>query len=610
VCIYGFSVFINELVGNLNPTHHNLTFMKLEKIIIKNFRRISEAEITLESSSFLIGPNNSGKTSVIDAIDALLSLKSEKVTEADFRQMDNGTRSDTLELTGVFSNIADEISQSRGFKGRVINGKFTYKKTYKLSSVGKPRIESFTFPYKLKDAFLAVKKVQELLDLGLSQEIIEDRLDKYGPEDKLKNNWEKDFIEVLDFEIEKDPIAEENPGGFPSNVNSKLPRVIRIPSLVNTTDLDGNGKGLLSECLSLLFDDLLSQTPLANEIQERLTELETQMNPATEGSLIKQLTVDINQIIASVFPSCGIEIKPNLQNLSDILKPKYEVSLFSNVKTRIDKQGTGLIRTTAFAMLRYHSNLKVQRQIETRPILVAFEEPEIYLHPSAANLLRDTIYSLGSTDQIICNTHSPWMIDLTQEPLSLTKMLIVADNSVSCKNYGLTSSYSKLPPDDRLRVKMLQLFDDEISRVFFAERIVIVEGDTEILAIKNTLKIIPELIRKEILFKSQVIRARGKASIISLVKYLQDLQIYPYVLHDRDQGTEGATVFNNPISAAVNDPTRLILNHENVEDSLGYVAPSKDKPFKAFTVTNNWTSVADIPAEWKAKFEFIFGVSL
>jgi putative ATP-dependent endonuclease of the OLD family len=584
--------------------------MKLEKITIKNFRRISEAELTLASSSFVIGPNNSGKTSVIDAIDALLSLKSEKVTEADFRLSDDGTRTDTIELTGVFSSISEETAQSRGFKGRVIDGKFTYKKTYKLTAVSKPKIESFTYPYKLKDNFSTVKKVQDLVNLGITAETIADRLDKTGVEDRLPKNWEKDFIEVLDFETTQEPIAEENPGGFSSNVNSKLPKVIRIPSLVNTSDFEGKDKGLLSECLSLLFEDLLSQNTLATEIQERLTELEHQMKPETEGSLIKQLTIDINNIIASVFPFCGIEIKPNLQNLSDILKPKYEVSLFSNVKTKIDKQGTGLIRTTAFAMLRYHSNLRAQKQLETRPILVAFEEPEIYLHPSAANLLRDTIYALGATDQIICNTHSPWMIDLTQEPLSLTKMISNTDSTITCKNYGLTSSFAKLPTDDKLRVKMLQLFDDEISRVFFADRVIIVEGDTEILAIKNTIKIIPEATRKEILFKSQVIRARGKASIISLVKYLQDLGIFPYVMHDRDQGTAGAEVFNAPIATALNGGTRLTLNHENIENTLGYIAPSTDRPFSAFTLTNTWTTVEDIPIEWKTKFEFIFGVTI
>lgn len=586
--------------------------MKLERIRIKNFRRIGEAELTLASSSFVIGPNNCGKTSVIDAIDALLSLKTEKVTEADFRQLADGSRTDTIELEGTFSNISDETAQSRGFKGRVVNGKFTYKKTYKITSAGKPKIESITFPYNIKDEFNAAKTVKDLLDNGITQELITDTLTKTNPDDKLPKGWEKDFAEALDYQTDQAPIFEENPGGFPSNVNSKLPKVIRIPSLVNVGDFDYKDKGtsVLSECLALLFEDLLTQSNLASDIQEKLNELETQMNPNTEGSLIKKLTIDVNKIIDSVFPSCGIAIKPNLQNLSDILKPKYEVSLFSNVSTKIDKQGTGLIRTTAFAMLRYHTNLRKEKNLETRPILVAFEEPEIYLHPAAANLLRDTIYALGSTDQIVCNTHSPWMIDLTQEPLSLTKMVHAADSTITCINYGLTTAFAQLPIDDKQRVKMLQLFDDELSRVFFAERVVVVEGDTELLAIKNTLKIIPENLRKEILAKSQIVRARGKASIISLVKYLQDLHIFPYVMHDRDQGVAGAEVFNQPIADAVNDNARLTLNHENVEDSLGYLAPSSDKPFKAFLHTSHWVNVADIPLVWKQKFEFVFGVIL
>ena len=585
--------------------------MKLEKISIKNFRRISEAEIILSASSFIIGPNNSGKTSVIDAIDALLSLKTEKVTEYDFRLKDDCIRTDTIEIMGIFKDISSETAQSRGFKGRVIKDRFTYKKTYNLNAATKPTIESITYPYKIKTEFESVKKVQDLLDAGISQEQINDNLIKTNPDDKLPKGWERDFLEVLEFETEKEPIFEQNPGGFPSNVNSRLPKIIRIPSLINLQEIESTDKKyILGECLSILFEDLLAQTTLAKDIQGKLTELETKMNPATKGSMIKKLTEEVNKIIASVFPKCGIEITPNLQNLSDILKPKYDINLFSNVKTKMDKQGTGLIRTTAFAMLRYHSNLKTEKKIETRPILVAFEEPEIYLHPAAANLLRDTIYSLGNSDQIICNTHSPWMIDLTQEPLSLSKMIFRSDDTISCKNYGVTSSYLKLPQDDKKRVKMLQIFDDELSRVFFADRVVVVEGDTELLAIKNTLKIIPEEVRKDILSKSQVVRARGKASIISLVKYLQDLDIFPVVMHDRDKGTPGAEVFNKPISDTIKDTSRLTLNEENIEDTLGYKAPSADKPFIAYENTSKWTKVSDIPTTWKEKFEFIFGVNL
>ncbi|AEW01036.1 ATP-dependent endonuclease [Niastella koreensis] len=586
--------------------------MKLEKITIKNFRRISCAEIYLSPASFIIGTNNCGKSSVIDAINALLSLKTDVVVEADFRQQENGERCDTIELTGVFSEIDEETSLSRGFKGRIIDGKFIYKKTYNLKNVGKPKFESLSYPYTLKDDFKIAKKVQDLIDLGIPADTCNKRLAKSEPNEKLLKGWEAEFIEVVDYDLTAAPKYEENPGGFPSNVISKLPRVIKIPSLVNLSDLEGKEKGasVLSECLSLLFEDLLSSTELAKEIQEKLNSLEEQMNPASEGSLIKKLTTAVNAIISSVFPACGIEITPNLQNLTDIIKPKYDVQLFSNVKTKADKQGTGLVRTVAFAMLRYHSNLKLERQIETRPVIVGFEEPEIYLHPSAANLLRDTIYSLGQTDQIVCTTHSPWMIDLTKDPLSLTKMELLNDTTISCVNYGLTSAFASLPEDDRCRVKMLQMFDDEVSRVFFAERVVVVEGDTELLAIKNTIKLLPEDIEKKILSTTQIVRARGKASIISLVKYLQDLGIKPFVLFDRDKGVKGAEKFNQPIINEVNDPKRARENHECVEDVLGYPVPSSDKPFQAFIYTYNWSAVSDIPQSWKETFESLFDVTL
>lgn len=583
--------------------------MKLEKITIKNFRRIGEAEINLASSSFIIGPNNYGKSSVIDAIEALLSLKTEKVSNSDFRIKSDCTQAETIEITGVFSGISPETSLSKGFKGRIISDRFTYRKTYKIDTV-KPIIESKTYPYKIKEKFASARTVKDLIDLGINQDELNENLKKQ-PEDKLPKNWEKDFPDVIEFETEKEPIFEINPGGFSSNVNSKLPKVIRIPSLVNIQEIEScDKKYILGECLSILFEDLLGQTDLAKEIQLRLTDLENRMSPTTEGSLIKKLTLDVNNIINSVFPNCGIEIIPNLQNLIDILKPKYDINLFSNVKTKIDKQGTGLIRTTAFAMLKYHSNLKTEKKIETRPIIVAFEEPEIYLHPAAANLLRETIYALGKSDQIVCNTHSPWMIDLTQEPLSLSKMIYLEDETIGCKNYGLTSIYLNLPQEDKKRVKMLQLFDDELSRVFFAERVIIVEGDTELLAIKNTLYLLPENLRREVLAKSQIVRARGKASIISLVKYLQDLDIKPFVLHDRDQGIPGAELFNKPIFDAVNDASRIRTNEENIEDTLGYPVPNSDKPFQAYTFTSNWKSISDIPEAWVSIFEFLFDVKL
>ncbi len=105
-----------------------------------------------------------------------------------------------------------------------------------------------------------------------------------------------------------------------------------------------------------------------------------------------------------------------------------------------------------FAMLRHHAKMKLEKELQTRPIVVAFEEPELYLHPSAANMLRDTIYRLGASDQIICSTHSPWMIDLSRDLQSLSRMCLADDESATTRNYSVSSTLAELPPDDRQRV--------------------------------------------------------------------------------------------------------------------------------------------------------------
>ncbi|MGK5509885.1 ATP-dependent nuclease [Brevibacillus formosus] len=470
---------------------------------------------------FYYWPNNVGKTSIIKAVEALLSLGT-TVKPDDFRVLPDGKREEEIEICGYFTNIDDETAKSRGFKGRVINGQYIYKKTFSISST-KPKIWTRQYNYKLKEEFENVSKWKDLIDLGYTEEYLIELLGSKPTNGKLPAGWEFVVDDAVVWDFESEPRDIENPGGIASNVVSKLPRLVHIPSYANVDDIgkaDGN-KTLLGECLGILFEDLLSQNELATTIQGQLLELQTVMSPANSDSMISGLCKDVNKVIDEVFPGCGIKIMPSLQDLNSVLKPKYEVEMFSNVNTSAEKQGTGLVRTGIFSMLRYHSHLKSLGETKTRPLLVAFEEPEIYLHPAAANLLRDTIYSLGETDQIICSTHSPWMIDLSKDWLSLTKLYCGSNGYTKSLNYGLNEAITELEDDEKELLKMVKTFDDELSRVFFSEKCVIVEGDSEVIAIKNTLKLLDSSTRKDILSRAQVIKARGKAAIIPLVKYLK-----------------------------------------------------------------------------------------
>lgn len=579
--------------------------MRLARIVIKNFRRIAQADIVLEPASFVIGQNNLGKSSVIRAIDALLGAA---VTGQDFRQDETGTYLTEIELIGYFTGIDPTTAAARGFKGRVVNGEYRYRKTYGLATPTKPKIECLEYPYSIKAPYIDARTGQDLVDCGLQADDVKKLVAGGDLSKRLKADWERELLDdVVEFDTTAEPTWRANPGGFPAIVQSKLPRVLHVKALTEEGELGKADKDtLVSEVLNILFEDLLEGNEIADALTDSLERLQQQMSPETEGSLISALRMDINEIIGSVFPGCGIDVKPSLtQGLSAVLKPKYEIKLFSNVKTDVGQQGTGLLRTAIFSMLRYHARLRTAKE-HTRPLLVAFEEPEMYLHPAAANLLRDTIYELGASDQIVCTTHSPWMIDLSRNLQSLTKMVTTDEGAVTAINYGVSQQLLNLNAGDRDRVKMLQLFDDEMSRVFFTDRVVVVEGDSELVAIKQTLKHLPDDSRKSIISRTQVVKARGKASILSVVKYLQALAIKPVVIHDRDQGTAGAEVFNLPIAQAVGDPDRVIVLQECIEDALGYSAPSSDKPYKVFQVASKWTGLNDIPDQWLTAFKKAF----
>ncbi|WP_282433404.1 AAA family ATPase [Desulfitobacterium chlororespirans] len=80
----------------------------------------------------------------------------------------------------------------------------------------------------------------------------------------------------------------------------------------------------------------------------------------------------------------------------------------------------------------------------------------MYLHPNAINKMRDTIYNLAESgnNQIVCTTHSPYMIDISKKPaqvlnnLCATKKDDILDDGqveiVSSVPFNVTEEYQKL----------------------------------------------------------------------------------------------------------------------------------------------------------------------
>lgn len=178
---------------------------------------------------------------------------------------------------------------------------------------------------------------------------------------------------------------------------------------------------------------------------------------------------------------------------------------------------------------------------------------------------------------------------------------------VSVTAFNLTDAFKEIVEDDRMRVKMIQKIDNYVARVFFAQKVIIVEGDTEDIVFKHTINVMPIEVKKAIKENYQVVKATGKATMISLIKYLKALNVNLFVVHDEDSDTVGAVKMNAPILRALDDDeTKRIMMHNCVEEELGYSSPCSDKPYHAYKFVKDWTNWNMVPENWKKIMRVVF----
>lgn len=613
--------------------------MKLHSLKIEGFRRIENATILFDEATFLIGVNNVGKSSVLKAVEYLLSDKKRLEENDYFSIMENGENKrivGKVTFEAEFRNVPKEATTWRGFKGRVFKYDdvkdendsgycFKYKKTYEINK--DVEVQMLQCERILKDEFLNCNTIQEYLDNGLDILELIPEFRGFDVTKKLSSaqkNKITELEEVYSYNSdEKDWFT--NPGGIPGNVLSKLPKYILIPAQHAIDELDGK-KGAFIETLNELFQEVRADSENFKQAQYYLDLLSQELDATDENTEIGKMVREIDGVISDVFPSTQIFATTNLNDPSKAIHPEFSVEIYSNVKTPVTLQGTGVIRSAVFALLRYKNtrDLKKINQGEyVRPLLIGFEEPELYLHPSAAMKMRDTIYLLAENDQnqIVATTHSTYMIDLSTKPsqilnnLTLQKTKKIIDEVeyeteyVSSKAFNISQALSQMiNEDDKTYIKMLMRFDDEVTKVFFANNVLIVEGDTEYLLLIEALKRLDKDISNQIKSNWHIIRARGKPPIISLIKYFQTLNLNVKTIFDSDVGKGNAEKYNHFIKKAINNPANCYEIEGCIEDFLGYKQPSIDKPFHAYKfIEKNWEDTWEsVTEKWRVLLEKIF----
>jgi putative ATP-dependent endonuclease of OLD family len=356
-----------------------------------------------------------------------------------------------------------------------------------------------------------------------------------------------------------------------------------------------------------------SITEEKNEYHQLLDKVKELQNKIVEEAQqeINSTNEELSRLIAQVFPDYRIDFdaKPedNIDKAINLFSadPQLLMGPVNGYLSTIDKQGSGARRTLLWIALKFISENSKKTKDDSspqRPHLLLIDEPEICLHPNAIRDACNVLYDLPNTGswQVMVTTHSPIFIDFSRDNTTIIRV----DKNVNGEVQGTTvfrPDKVKLNIDDKVNLKLLNICDPYVAEFFFGGKVLIVEGDTEFTAF-NYIKVTKPKDYRNI----HIIRARGKATIISLVKILNHFGSGYSVLHDSDtpltkNGDKANPAWgNNPnILEAVNTrPTgtkaRLLCSLPNFEQAYFGEEIKTDKPYNALMTISTCSEKFDI----------------
>ncbi len=214
--------------------------------------------------------------------------------------------------------------------------------------------------------------------------------------------------------------------------------------------------------------------------------------------------------------------------------------------------------------------------------LILYEEPELYLHPQAERELYDTLLNLSKLgSQVYICTHSGSFIDLNNYK-SICIVRRDAEGSKVVQQKG--EIFSK---DEVKKFNMSYWINPDRSELFFAKKVVLVEGQTDKI-------VIPYLAKKLDIYKYDysVIECGSKSTLPQYIKLLNKFRIPYSVVYDKDEHIWREREERN-ISHRKNKEIQRLINYEignyiefenDIEEELGGVREKKsfkNKPFLA-----------------------------
>jgi hypothetical protein len=471
--------------------------MQITKIAITNFKGLRSAEFSPKRFSCLVGENNSGKSTVLQAITSALNrppqmspdLYYDHSSPIIFRvELGDIKESDLLRLAEEHrSKIAD----------LVIDGSFVVIVKYNIGQkveVKVERLEPLDPRYQtstIADVFAGKKG-------GAVRKALEESYPEFvqGAPESLNISAAKDYLSTKINALPREQFSTAEsplPSGLSQSISALLPEPIYIPAVKNLADdLKTTQSTSFGRLLGLLLDDM--EPDLAN-ISASLQQLNSFFNRTEqEGNLadnrhekVKLLEASVEGFLRENFPLAKVELRVPPPELRTILNAA-QIFIDDGSKDLVDNKGDGIKRSLTFALLQCYVE-RLHRLNETdnrsRPLIFLFEEPELYLHPKSQRILFNTLERISKQFQVAVTTHSP----LFFAPGATAVFVRVLKEAAEPKPVGRLHTVDFDLDAGSAEVFRMARFENA-DAAFFSRRVVLFEGESDDSYFKHVAKML------------------------------------------------------------------------------------------------------------------------
>lgn len=554
--------------------------MRLTYLRIQNFRSCRDIILEIGNMHALVGANNAGKSTVLRALDFLFNPSTKSLNEESFWNKDTSLE---IRVEAIFSDMADKekealgpylnangtfhMARSAGTGAKSDDSESESEQGEGKIGIGQHYKKPVPEPEWLQESKINGKNITEWWKTK-DQLIVNDTsfADSWTGAAKKPGveEWKEKAKEFITAYADKIPMQDawtDNPKGYANVLKGTLPFYVLVPAVRDVTEESKGTKSSPFGKLLYAILDTVSQEKRA-KIEGILGEVAKQMNRAggkERVPLIAETEKQLNTLLNDFFTGCDLEIEFETPTLEVLLSaPKLYVD--DGFRNAVENKGHGLQRAVIFTILRrYAEYMTSASDGKKRNLILAVEEPELYMHPQAQRTIRRVFRKIAEGgDQVLFSTHSSLLVDVAyfDEIIRMENICEKAEGKKTTASTAWQLPIAKMIEDLETRIPSLRgkttadtmrdlyshAYNPRRNEGFFASKIILVEGVTE----EYSLPIYADAI-STCAFDPQgisVVECGGKGAMDRLFRIFNELHIPCYILFDYDSGNSDTKIID------------------------------------------------------------------